>query len=88
MGKSVIFVIEFAAAVVCANDYAGSCAPVLGINKNGVFVSQEPTFWKSLCPTIDELNQGVQRYLKATGQAARPYVLIEEEHWFVLHFTD
>ena len=88
MKKSVIFVIAFAAAVVFANDYTGSCAPALGINKNGVFVSQEPTFWKSLCTTIDELNQGVRRYLAATNQTARPYVLIEEEHWFVLHFTD
>ena len=88
MKKSIIFVIEFAAAVVFASDYAGSCAPALGARINGVDVPGEPTFFKSWCPTIDELNQGVQRYLKATGQAARPYVLIEEEHWFVLHFTD
>lgn len=88
MKKSVIFVILFEVAASFANDYTGICAPALGVIKNGARIPIEPTFSKSTCPTIDELYKGIHRYLEATNQTGRPYVIIEQEHGYILHFTD
>lgn len=92
MKKIAILIMLFATAV-CAGEYTGSCAPMLGITAtiNGVetHTATEPTFWKTFCPTAEELQKGVQRYLEATGQTARPYIIIVNEHGsYVLHFTD
>lgn len=80
----------FVAGIVCAEEYWGNCAPMLGIRTtNGEFKKTEPTFWKSACPTLDELYKGIRRYLEATNQTGRPYVIIEQEHGgYILHFTD
>ena len=88
MGKIAIFVMIFTAAIF-AGEYAGNCAPVLQVSKNGVVETTEPIFMKSACPTQDELEKGVQRYLEVTGQASRPYILIRTNHGgYILHFTD
>lgn len=88
MGKNVIFAVLFAVAAVFASDYTGHCAPALGAVVNGEHIPGEPTFFKSICPTREELGKGVERYLEATNQAHRAYIIVEQEQWFVLHFTD
>ena len=69
-------------------EYWGSCAPSTGAFINGKFHSAEPIFFKSWCPTQEDLTQGILRYLEATNQQSRNYVVIEQEHWYWLHFTD
>lgn len=69
-------------------EYWGSCAPSTGAYINGEFVPGEPVFFKSWCPTQDDLTQGILRYLEATNQLNRSYAIEEMEHWYMLHFTD
>ena len=85
-----LFWMLFGVAAAFAGDYFGDCAPLLGtINEaTGERKPTEPTFLKGACPTQEELKKGIERYLKATNQENRPYTLIEEEHWYILHFTD
>ena len=89
MKRKIFGILAFATAAAFG-EYFGDCAPVTGVKNTttGETKNTEPMFLKSACPTQEDLTQGILRYLQATNQQRRDYVVIEKEHWYLLHFTD